>query len=127
VSPDLREAIETFRQVATEEGYDTPDGAWNCCSFASDEFLHHLAWYGIEGTIEHFEPDIPEDVEDYPLVEFDGWFHWAVRVGDFVIDWTARQFIPHAAFPLTWRCPRRVWRNCSSEDYEEYPHERPPF
>ena len=108
----LEGAISTFLPHAEQEEYNTRAGATDNCTHACDEFLHVLEDFGIEGDIEYFEPDIYMDMIDYPWGSMGtSRFHWAIRVGDFVIDWTARQFDEEAPFPAVWKCPRREWRN----------------
>lgn len=108
----LMQAIEEFLPRAREE-WDTPEKAEDNCNYASDEFLHLLKRFGIEGLIEHYEPEYHYmDNEDYPY-DFDGecQYHWAVRLGNIIIDWTARQFNEHAGLPAVWISEPRPWRN----------------
>ena len=111
-SKALNEAIASFLPFAEQEGYDDPDSALGMCNHASDEFLHELTKRRIEGEIEHYEDHILIDQKDYPYGLSDCQFHWAVRVGDWIIDWTARQFDNAAPFPAIWKGQRREWRNC---------------
>lgn len=110
----LNEAIESFLPLALSEGWDTPEGASNQCTVASDEFVHWLEkrGNGLVGEIEHYDPDIALDRKDYPYEDLAGcYLHWAVRVGGTVVDWTARQFTDNAPFPAVYRSKRREWRN----------------
>ena len=109
----LRAAIESFVDYATREKWHTVQGANNRCNVASDAFLHVLSDHGIEGEIEHYERDVTLDRVEYPYGDLGGcYYHWAVRVGDMIIDWTARQFDKDAPFPAVWEAERREWRNC---------------
>lgn len=107
----LNEAIASFLPFAQGEGYDCWAGARDMCNEASDEFLHELAKHGIEGEIEHYDPSIILDLKDYPHKLSACSYHWAVRVEEWVIDWTARQFEEEAPFPAVWKGERREWRN----------------
>lgn len=111
--PRVALAIKRFLPEAIDEDLDDPDGAWGQCTESSDSFLHFLDEAGVEGAvIEHFDPCVRQDRVDYPFGDLIGCsFHWAVRVGDIVIDWTARQFSDDAPFPAIWKCERREWRN----------------
>jgi hypothetical protein len=111
---DLGAAIMDFRVLAEAWGWDTQDGATNACDHASNEFLHHLERLGIsDAEIEHFDGELVLDRHDYPWILPPESWHWAVRVGDTLIDWTARQFDETAPFPAIWIARRREWRNCS--------------
>lgn len=109
--PLIDQAIEAFIPIAQGEGWNIDEYAENMCNHASDEFLHKLAELGIEGQIEHWDPSIKKDVADYPYCLELCMYHWAVRVGVWVIDWTAAQFDDDALFPLVWRPKKREWRN----------------
>jgi len=75
--------------------------------------LHAESTFKIEGTIEFYalvEEAFPNDATAvaHDLARFPyaanrtcNW-HWAVRVGDIIVDWTARQFDPNAPFPALW-------------------------
>lgn len=121
MTPELQAAIDAFRPIAVAAKYNTQRGAYQQCTEASNDFLLVLEEHGVtNATIEHFEVGIPEDAADYPPGHFNMGWHWAVRVGSLVIDWTARQFQPRAAFPLIWECPVRVWRNCEHPEYASW-------
>lgn len=109
----IDKAIEAFLEFAEAEGYSTSEGASDNCNHASDEFLHELlAEVGIEGEIEHYGQSVEIDHVDYPYeMPYYVDFHWVVRVGDWLIDWTARQFEEEAPFPAVWKGERREWRN----------------
>ena len=107
----LLQAIAEF-QVRARMEFSTAELAHNNCNYASDEFLHLLDRFGIEGLIEHYNGDNPEDLEDYPYEELYACsYHWAVRVGNLIIDWTARQFSEQAGLPAVWVSEPRPWRN----------------
>lgn len=112
VSEPLRRSITKFLPLAQSEEWDTEDGATGMCGDASDLFLHVLDENGIEDAlIEHYDPEIILDCLDYPFDLTKCRYHWAVRVGDLIIDWTARQFDADAPFPAIWKEERREWRN----------------
>jgi hypothetical protein len=115
----LRDAIDSFHPIAEEEGWDTPEGAEDQCTEASDRFVRHLMDHGIEGEIEYYDPNRSQDRKDYPYESLAGcWQHWAVRVNGTIIDWTARQFLDDAPFPAVFRSKYREWRNRRSEEVE---------
>jgi hypothetical protein len=109
-------AIRSFMAKAKKEGWHTEVGAKGWCNDASDQFLHELEdVHGIKGAeIEHYDFDtwqdditpemVLKDTARYPYMTDDTvteW-HWAVRIGCLIIDWTARQFDDKAAFPALW-------------------------
>lgn len=63
-------------------------------------FLAEYEYYAklIEKAKRAYEPD----PKDPPFYEF-GDEHWGARVGDYVIDWTARQYSGRLAFPRVMR------------------------
>ena len=111
-------AIRSFMAKAKEQAWHTPDGAEGWCQDASDEFLHELEdVHGFLGAdIEHYDfgvgwtKDITRemvlrDTQRFPYaygVSIDTEWHWAVRCGHLIIDWTARQFDARAPCPALW-------------------------
>jgi hypothetical protein len=128
----LKKAIDSYLPKALEERLDTGEGAGGLCNEISDDFLHELSAFGVEGLIEYYGFDddndaTPErqkqDIDDYPL-DVDGcMWHWAVRVGNLVIDWTAKQFDETANLPAIWISEKRPWRNCGDNDEEVLDHQ----
>lgn len=115
-NPIIDEVIESFLKFATQERYNEHEFALGMCNHASDEFLHELAKFDIDwGEIEHYEPGIKADIREYPYPMRGCAWHWAVRLDEWVLDWTARQFYPNAPFPAVWRGKRREWRNAPYE------------
>ena len=120
----LKKAIRSFIPAATTMGCATRYGAYGKCNTMSDMFLHELEKVGLEGLIEAYEfadkrgpctqEQMDQDRMDYPFhVDiYDCAWHWAVRVGNIVIDWTAKQFNRAAPFPAIWFSEKRPWRNC---------------
>lgn len=112
--PWIDEAIEAFLPTAINEGWGIDEYAEDNCHHASDEFLHKLAELDIDGAlIEHWDPHIEQDQRDYPYALWTCSYHWCVRLGEWLIDWTAAQFDDDAPLPAVWRGPKREWRNCS--------------
>lgn len=98
--------MTTVEQVAAEfESIGVhPETARGNCTNESFRFVLALQDAGIEA----------ERVSGFKFIEYEGHAcvldgHTAVRVGDTVFDWTARQFPPHdQAFPLV--VPYDEWR-----------------
>lgn len=92
-------------QHITERGrLLNPAEARDRCQSESVAFMETLAGFGIEATV----------VSGFRMAEnviLCG--HFAVRVGDDVWDWTARQFDPTAAVPLVipWEEWCELWSN----------------
>lgn len=108
----IDKAIAIFMDDAQLQDFHTEDGAHGQCNEASDQFTHVLAELGIKDVhIEHYEPNIHMDRGDYPYKMSGCSWHWAVRIGEWIIDWTARQFEPEAPFPAVWKGEKRKWRN----------------
>lgn len=119
--PKLKEAVAAYLPKAKDNGFDTKDGALGWCLEASDEFLHTLEDHGFaigtgEDFLRHyiFNPLNDEEVSikanDYTLSSFpfdpkSCHYHFAVKVEDIIIDWTARQFGAENPFPAIWSEP----------------------
>jgi len=110
-------AIRSFLPKAKRLGYHIPHRARGECNEASDAFLHELEdVHGFhDGTIEHYDFALSSTCTDQEQIDVDrlrfpytarvastcDW-HWAVRCGHLIIDWTARQFEPSVSFPAIW-------------------------
>lgn len=95
----LSAAVE--QHVAERGRLLDPDEARDRCQSESAAFMETLAAYGVEATV----------VSGLRVRSWDGLVlagHFAVRVGDDVWDWTARQFDPSAEVPLVM--PLSRWR-----------------
>lgn len=122
----FREAVLAYIPKAKDNGFDTKDGATGWCLEASDEFLNTLEDYGIEieydsswckgASLRHYifkplnkdEEHLREEDRYSSSFPFDPkgcFYHFAVKVGDIVIDWTARQFGANNPFPAIWMEP----------------------
>lgn len=115
----LREAVLAYIPKATDNGFDTRDGAIGWCLEASDEFLHILEDHGFDiGTGEDFlrhyifkplnKDEQHKQADDsylssFPFEPRSCCYHFAVKVEDIVIDWTARQFGATNPFPAIWK------------------------
>ena len=84
--------------------FQTCDGAYNKCKFASLELCRVLRLNGINAEIVHFQgkrvsyPDAHKEWVEKPDAD---WSHYGVRIdGAVVIDCTARQFEPECAVPI---------------------------
>jgi hypothetical protein len=111
VSKKLRAAIDAFREEFSK--YNTQAGALYQCCDATDEFIHFVHRYSpdlfAELGVRRFEFDIKDSTGIYPSVYKDGdnesghsrapW-HCIVDTKNVLIDWTARQYVADAPFPL---------------------------
>lgn len=94
---------------------DTQEGAEDMCLDVSEDFLQTLDGVGISGGALREYIFFPMSKEEAFLQRFDDFldsfpfdssrcrFHFAVKVGEFIIDWTARQFGANNPFPAIWR------------------------
>lgn len=106
----LELVIEDFLREART---DTPRTAHDQCVWESERFAAALAEAGVEATI----------VSGMRCTTFLGvtivqCAHVAVRVGDTVYDWTARQFNPDAGFPAVMTVEE--WQ----AEWPDFPSER---
>jgi|SRR5271157_1261107 len=111
ISRKLRAAINAFR--AKYGKYSTQEGALYQCCDATDEFIHfvtlNLPDLANELGLRRFEFDIDESPSVYPAVYKQGknesghlrapW-HCIVDTKNVLIDWTARQYMADAPYPL---------------------------
>ena len=84
--------------------FQTCDGAYNKCKFASLELCKMLRLNGVDAEIVHFQgkrvayPDAHKEWVEKPDAD---WSHYGVRIGGaVVIDCTARQFEPDCPVPI---------------------------
>lgn len=128
---DLDDLIEQFRSHSGGYQVETARGE---CVRESETFACLLDEHGIESeVIEGYQFAEPKEIREIfgkgigviaEMVITQG--HTAVRVGDLVYDWTARQFWPHdQPWPLvqfegewreTWKMPPRAVDSVSGED-----------
>lgn len=110
-------AIDQFGAYAIENSWNTTCGAAGNCCFASEDFMDMLGelglpknsskleWYDLQ-TDTSWHPSLGQVAMDrarLPFSNIDGCnFHVAVRIGNVIIDWTARQFDEKAGFPAIW-------------------------
>lgn len=120
----MTELVEKLVELGLNDplilGFTTPEGADGSCGQATDYFrmivLDHYPDLKNIGEV-HFsnlpriDPLIP--CFPYSVVEHT-WYqtpipwggHCVFRVGEWLIDWTARQFNQEAPFPLVFRAPK---------------------
>jgi hypothetical protein len=138
----LIDAMHTFLPHAVEQGLDNAKSAIGRCDDTSLAFREVLLQAGMsekDCSVEDYAFLAPEwdnqdrhvvvtrsriiaDKKRYPFrlprpVRCN--WHWAVRVGNVIIDWTARQFDSEAGFPAVW-----IDNNPPQPDYqksEEHP------
>lgn len=126
--PVLKAAILAHIPKAKDNQFDTAQGAHGWCLEASDEFLHTLEEHGIiDSPLRHyiFQPlnknEAKEQEEDrfldsFPFAPGGCHYHFAVKVGDIVIDWTARQFDARNPFPAIWKEPCETLEDIAETD-----------
>ena len=102
---DLDDVIQSFRQSHPE--YGTPEGAEDCCFTASCEFAEVCQEAGLPVCVKDEDGESIYDVLEVAGIE--GQYHvdfkrfrnhWVLRVGNYIVDWTARQINPSADFPV---------------------------
>lgn len=117
----LRKAVEAFIPEAKAEEYDTKKGAHGYCDIASGCFAKTLEEWGFSSKDYSlreylFDPTTKEEKkiakEDrflalFPFSKYSKSgqycnFHCVIKVGNFIVDWTARQFDETAPFPAIW-------------------------
>lgn len=80
----LQQAIRDF--AAKHPEYSTPEGSLNRCREASGKFCSLLRQRGFRAFVDEIKV-------------VNGVAHKAVEVDGLLVDWTARQFHPEAAWP----------------------------
>ncbi len=116
LTPKLRYAVKAHIPKAVEEGYDTKIGAAGWCLEASNDFMQTLEDHGFtkssyflrqyiwdptnkkemkEQRKDIFLDSFPFDTDNCP-------YHFVVKIGKIVIDWSARQFGAENPFPAIW-------------------------
>lgn len=128
----LREVVEGYKQGLDEacaqqrtvHGANTcwqgclhdPEGAAGMCLDASGHFREILMKCGISGRTHRlreymFYPMTPRErrrkgrdklLHTFPFDSSGCRFHYVVKLGDLIIDWTARQFGEENPFPAIW-------------------------
>jgi hypothetical protein len=101
-----------------------PAGAYANCLAVSARCVQWLRTCGVETGLVHLAGSLapfPEGAGRWPFCDPAGIEHWTVRVGDWSVDWTARQFHRGAGWPALervealgarwrlveeWACPR---------------------
>lgn len=98
----LQKQIKKFR---TKNDYlGSPTWSMGLCVFASGSFVQEL--FGIPeaaGQNPHIV-DVTKDPYYAKLISSGSYNarHYVARVGNYLIDWTARQFRPEEQFPRIW-------------------------
>jgi hypothetical protein len=121
--------IRDFERTAAARACDRPAGAYANCLALSARCGQWLRDNGVECGMLHMAGSrraFSRGAGRWPFTDPAETQHWTVRVGDWSIDWTARQFRPRArlpevehvdALPLRWllvedwacpRCPELV-------------------
>lgn len=112
--PELLLAIAFFMELHPE--LETMEGASGMCAAISGELLDFLErslpdWPGDMSFVQWWYEYDEDTLIERDLVEPHGFYwnnghdgHTAARIGDWVIDLTARQFGDDVPFPLVWHC-----------------------
>ena len=98
----LSDLITRFKPQARTLGWGTPGGAAKQCALASTRFMQAAEYVGLDCELAFWEATHEGAFERYPYNVGDCVGHNAVRVGDIIVDWTARQFDSRAPFPAMW-------------------------
>jgi hypothetical protein len=100
--PAQLEWISDFERTEPARACTRPRGAYANCLAVSTRCAQWLRARGVECGLLHLagslEPS-PRGAGRWPDCDPADTEHWTVRVGDWSIDWTARQFRPHAQCP----------------------------
>lgn len=83
----LPQLVEKFSRMYPE--LCTPEGAREKCRWASARFCDLALEHGIRAEVDE-------------VIVINGVAHKAVILDTQVIDWTARQYIPHSPWPLIY-------------------------
>ena len=119
IEPKFVAIFEETQQTLRAYGIDThqPESVTSACAEATDIAIHCADKHGITLGTEYYDWRILADVLSYPLdVLGQGDWHVAARWGDYVVDWTARQYDGTAAAPLVFWSPVCAWRSTPPED-----------
>src|SRR5262245_22440481 len=80
----------------------SPDGAYANCLAVSTRCALWLRDRGVASGLVHCEGSLapfPAGAGRWPFCDPGTFHHWTVRVGDWSIDWSARQFDGRATWP----------------------------
>lgn len=92
---DIRAEAKALATSPTFRKFRTPGEAAGMCEFASTEAQLHLGGEVLRLSGRKTAPVRHPDGADPAMLE-----HYVVRVGDLIVDLTARQFDPVGPFPL---------------------------
>lgn len=109
LSPAVQAEVERFLDAHLY--LFEPDCAEGGCFLVSVMFQEHLERAGL---LENGAQGVAWDVVQVDAVgaarsPIDTNVHWVFRLGDVLIDWTVRQFLPEAPVPLVWRAAPGDW------------------
>lgn len=97
----LENLIRTFSEQHQE--WSSPEGATNKCQIASDKFHEFLRDNDMESEVVEIDPGhYPDIYSSDHSVTCGGKVHEVVKVGDCLVDWTIRQYDPHAHYPTVF-------------------------
>lgn len=104
--------LDAFGTTPEARAGATPAGAYANCYALSVAFARWLHERNVRCQILHLvgsRKPLPDAVGRWALCDPATAQHWAVRVGRWTVDWTARQFSPQADFPCV-KSRRRLER-----------------
>lgn len=113
----LQDVIQRFISTARRWGFHKPTEALDNCMRASSLFIQEARKHDLKIEMRYYTGD---DLTHYSYNASTCVTHYANRLGDLIIDWTARQFNKHAPFPAIWidkrqECRRVYFRSCFLE------------
>jgi hypothetical protein len=94
--------VQDFRLTEPARACERPAGAYANCLAVSARCVLWLRARGIDCGLLHMAGSAQRfgrGAGRWPFTDPAETEHWTVRVGDWSIDWTARQFRPRAAWP----------------------------
>jgi hypothetical protein len=99
---EVASLLREFEQSDAARACEHPAGAYANCLAVSAECALWLRGSGVECGLLHIACSLerfPEAAGRWTFCDPAVTQHWTVRVGDWSVDWTARQFRPSARWP----------------------------
>jgi hypothetical protein len=121
---DMMGLLREFSRTEAARACEQPAGAYANCLAVSGRCAQWLRGRGVECGLVHMagsRDPLPRAAGRWPFCDPAETQHWTVRIGEWSVDWTARQFRPRARWPKVervdvlaarwrlvedWACPR---------------------
>jgi hypothetical protein len=118
--PAELEWVRGFETTEPARACERPAGAYANCLAVSAQCAQWLRGRGVECGLLHMAGSLepfPRGAGRWPFCDPADTQHWTVRVGEWSVDWTARQFRPRARRPQVDRVEALVTRWRLVEDW----------